>query len=98
MKQIEAKRLRLDHRKQIAVRRGHDTRVDRDRLIGSERLNRLRFERAKQPGLRMDRKLTELVEEQRAAVSRDERTFSIFDRAGERTFFVAEELRFDQMF
>src|SRR5262249_54302217 len=53
---------------QVAVGRGDDPNVHFDRLARPDPPNLALFERAQQLGLKVERKLAELVQEQRAAV------------------------------
>ena len=69
------------------------TRVD---LVGAERLDRPLLQHAQQLGLRRQRHLGDLVEQQRAAVGRLEAAVAALDRAGERAALVAEQLRLEQ--
>jgi hypothetical protein len=63
----------------------------------ADRLDRLGLERAQEPGLRRQRQLAELVEEQGTAGRLDERALALAIRAGERAADVAEQLRVDQV-
>jgi hypothetical protein len=56
----------------------------------------IRLEDPQELGLRGQRQLADLVEEQRAAVGRGEATDAVVDRAGERALQVAEQLGLDQ--
>src|SRR5437868_6859473 len=73
------------------------SRRSRNRAPGPDRLHGLRLEDAEQLGLRGDRQLAELVEEQRAAGGLDERAAALAVGAGERAADVAEQMRVDQV-
>jgi hypothetical protein len=83
MEEIEAERLRVDHRGEVAVRGGDDANVDRNRTIGADRRDRPLIEHAQQLGLRGERPLSDLVEEDRTAAGLQERAVPVVDRAGE---------------
>ena len=66
--EVLAERLRLDHRRQVAVRRGDDPHVDADRPLAADAHDLAVLHDAQQADLRGERELADLVEEQRAAV------------------------------
>ena len=65
---VLAERLRLDHRRQVAVRGGDDADVDAHRPLAADPDDLAVLDDAQQPDLRGKRELADLVEEQRAAV------------------------------
>ena len=96
VEQIEAELLLGDHARQLAVRRRDDARVDGDRPIRADRLHGLSLEHAQELGLRRERQLAELVQEQRATRRLEERALAIALRPRERALHVAEQVRVDQ--
>ena len=70
--------------------------VDRDRLVAAEPLEAALLEHAQQLGLRDQRHVADLVEEQRAVVGELEAARLAIVRAGERALFVAEDFRLEQ--
>ena len=66
--EILAERLRLDHRRQIAMRGRDDADVDAHRPLAADAHDLAVLDDAQQPHLRGQRQLADLVEEQRAAV------------------------------
>ena len=66
--QVFAERLRLDHRRQVAVRGGDDPDVDVHRPLAADADHFAVLHDAQQAHLRGERQLADLVEEQRAAV------------------------------
>ena len=80
VEQIEAELLARDHASQIAMGGRHDAGVDLHRPIRTDRLHGLRLEHAQELGLRRERQLAELVEEQRAAAGLDERALALAAR------------------
>ena len=95
--QVLAKRLRLDHRRQIAVRGGDDADVDAHRPLAADAHDLAVLHDAQQAHLRGEGELADFVEEQRAAVGLLEPALAPRHRAGERALLVAEELRVDQL-
>ena len=78
------------------VGRRDQAEVDRDRLVAAEALEAPLLEHAQQLGLRDERHVADLVEEQRAVVGQLEAARLAIVRAGERAFFVAEDFRLEQ--
>ena len=78
------------------VRRRHDAHVDLDAARPAEPLEPPLLQHAQQLDLRRRRDVTDLVEEQRAAVGHLEATGLRRHRAGERALLVAEELALEQ--
>src|SRR5690606_19850070 len=79
-----------------AVRRRDHARVDADRARTADGLDLAVLQRAQELRLQIDRQLADLVEEQRAAVGRDEQPTLARLRAGERAAHVAEQLAIEQ--
>ena len=94
--QVGAKRPLVDLGAQIAVRRRDDADIDLDVFLAAEAAKRAAFEHAEQRRLHGQRQLTDLVEEDRAAVRQLERPFLPALRAGEGAPLVSEQLRRDQ--
>ncbi|KAK0329393.1 hypothetical protein LTR94_037021, partial [Friedmanniomyces endolithicus] len=74
---------------------GDDAHIDRARMAPAERHDLLAMQHAQQRGLRVERQVIDLVQEQGAAVGVDELPDAPFERARERALFVAEQLAFD---
>ena len=85
-----------DARAQVAVGRRDDAHVDLHRVVAAERLDRPLLQHAQQLGLRRQRQLRDLVQEQRAAVRGLEAALAAVGGAGERAALVPEQLRLDQ--
>src|SRR5262245_33954513 len=81
---------------EVAVRGGDDACGDGNRLRRSDTHDLSLLEHAKKLGLRGRRKLTDLVEKERAFARRLERTFARGVCAGERAALVPEQLTFDE--
>jgi hypothetical protein len=81
---------------EIAVGGRDDPDVDPQRFVGSQRLDGPLLEHPQQLGLRGQRHLRHLVEQQRPAVGRPEPPLAPPDRAGEGAALVAEQLRLQQ--
>ena len=79
------------------MRRGDDSNVDAHRALASHANHLAVLHDAKQPDLRREGELADLVEEQRAAVGLLEPSLSPADGAGKRARLVAEQLRVDQL-
>ena len=77
---------------------GQDAHVDRDGLVGADRLDALLFERAQDLGLGAQAHVADFVEEKRAAVGLLELADLVFGGAGEAAFDVAEQFGLDQLF
>src|SRR5205809_3017669 len=88
--------LRVDFAIQVAVGGGDNTHID---AIGRRVAHALEFaflQHPQQLDLQIERSAVDLVEENRARVSRLETTRSIVDRAGECTADMAKELAFKE--
>src|SRR6185312_16024840 len=66
------------------------------RLLPADALEPALLEHAQELGLKAERQLADLVEEQRAAVGHLEPAGLLFGRAGERALLVTEQLALDQ--
>ena len=75
---------------------GDHAHIDADRRAAADALERVPFEHAQQFGLRAERHLADLVEKDGAVVGRLELADLLLGRAGERAFFVAEQLALQQ--
>ena len=93
--QVGAEPAVRDLGRQIAVGRRHDPDVDPDRLVGAHALHLTLLQDAEELGLRVERQLADLVEEQRAAVGELELPGAVGDRTGERAADMAEQLALD---
>jgi hypothetical protein len=88
--EIGAELAGVDLRAQVAVRGRDDADVHRRRLVGADAADLAALERAQQLRLEVERQLADLVEKQRPAVGRLDRTDALADRTGERAALVAE--------
>ena len=86
----------LDHRREVAVGRDDHARRDPHRPIRPEPLERALLEHAQELGLAHERKLPDLVEQDRPLTSGLERAGAGRGRAGERAALVPEQLALDQ--
>ena len=82
---------------QIAMRRDDDAHVHGKRLVAADALDFAFFQHAQQFRLHRERHVANFVEEQRAVMGLLEFSDVARGRAGERAFFVAEQLRFHQL-
>ena len=82
---------------QVDVGRGDDADVDLDRLHAAEAHELALLHHAQQLGLRLDRDVADLVEEDAALVGEIEHALLRVDRAGERALDVTEQRRFEQV-
>src|SRR5437016_5657698 len=90
--QVGAKLSRLDQLLERTVRRGDDPDVAPDRLRAADPLELLLLEHAQELRLEVERQVTDLVEEQGAAVRELETADPSRDGTGEGAALVAEEL------
>ncbi len=94
--EVGAKALLLDHPRKIHVRGGDETGVGMDRSRAAEPLELPLLQNAQQLGLQLQRRLPNLVEEDRPSAGQLEPADSLGDGARECTFFVAEQLALEQ--
>ena len=87
----------LHHLPQVDVGRGDDPDVDLDRLHAAEAHEIALLDHAQQLGLRLERDVADLVEEDAALVGEVEHPLLRVDRAGERALDVAEQRRLEQI-
>ena len=85
------------HLAQLDVGRGDDPDVDLDRLDAAEPHELALLNDAQELGLRLERDVPNLVEENRALVGELEEPLLRIDRAGECALHVAEEVRLEQI-
>src|SRR5262245_61340356 len=83
---------------QVAIRRGDDARLKGKRLRRAERPDFPLLDRPQQLHLELRRGIADLVEEERAPLSRDEEPLLVAVCACERAALVAEELALNQVF
>ena len=95
--EILPKAARLDLVLEIAVRRRDDARRDRDRAVAADARHLPVFEHAQQLGLRRQRQLSDLVEEQCSVARVLERAPAQAIGAGKRAALVAEQLALDEL-
>ena len=82
---------------EVAIRRGHDPHIDGDRRRRPDAFERALLQRAQQLHLHRMVELTDLVEEERAAIGRLEAPFAPFGGTRERALLVPEKLALDQL-
>jgi hypothetical protein len=97
IKQVSAKAPVLNLGSQIAVRRAHQPHIDVPLALAAQTADAPRLEDAKQPSLKIERKLCDLVQEQRALVCTLERAAMRVRRPGECATLVTKELVFDEL-
>jgi hypothetical protein len=85
-----------NHLLEVAVGRGDDADVDRRVGVGTDRAHDALFEDAEELGLRREGQVTDLVEEQRAALGREEAAGARVHRTREGALHVTEQLGFDE--
>ncbi len=98
VEKILAKAALLDFFFQIAIGRGDQADVQLDGARSAHALEFTLLQHAQQLGLQQGRQLADFVQENRAALGDFELAFFLGDGAGERAFFVAEQLAFEQVF
>src|SRR5690349_12353266 len=86
--QIGAEVPRLDLLFEVAIRRGDETRVDRNRLRCADRNHLAVLEDAEQFDLRRGRRLADLIEEEGARRGGRKQAFFVFDSACEGSLYV----------
>src|SRR4029434_7511695 len=91
-----SKRLRLHHCRQIAVRGRDDPDVDANGTLPADANHLAVLYDAKQPHLRGESELANLIQEQGPAIGLFEPPLAPRHGTGKRTLLVAEQLRVDQ--
>jgi hypothetical protein len=97
VKQILAELFGGDGGFERLVRRGDDAHVHLDGLVAADALERAALQHAQDFRLRGGRHVADFVEENRAVVALLEFADALVGRAGERTFFVAEQFAFQKL-
>ena len=97
VEQVLAELAFVHHVPQVDVGRGDDPHVDLDRLDAAEAHELALLDDAQQLGLRLERDVADLVEEDRALVGELEQPLLRVDGAGERALDVAEQVRLEQV-
>ncbi len=87
----------VDHRAQVDVGRRDDAHVDLDRLDAAEAHELALLDHAQQLGLRLERHVADLVEEDAALVGDLEQALLGRDGAGEGALHVAEQVALEQV-
>ena len=95
--QVLAELAFVHHVAQIDVGRGDDPDVDLDRLDAAEAHELALLDDAQQLGLRLERDVADLVEEDRALVGELEQPLLRVDGAGEGALDVTEQVRLEQV-
>jgi len=85
-----------DESRKIGVGGGDNPNIHALRAIAAEAFEFLLLKDAKKFRLKLDRKITDFVEEERAAVSKFEAANFLVDSAGESAAFVAEKFGFEK--
>ena len=96
IKEIFSKRAPVHFDRKVAVRCRNDPNVERDRVSTPEATNLPLFERTQKLSLKLDWKLTNLVDEKRAAVGFFEETQVSCIGTGECALLVPEDLAFEE--
>ena len=94
--EVLAERALRDHLREIAMARCDHASVERERLAIADAFERALLQDAQELRLQLERNLADLVEEQRALAGELESAGAIADRAGERSFDMAEQLALEQ--
>src|SRR5580692_12170493 len=94
--EILAKMMRTDFGFEVAIGRGDYSRIDVNSAFTANALEVLILQEAQKLGLESRCQVSDLVEENAAAVSGLEPAGLVLDRAGERAAHVAEQLAFEQ--
>ena len=97
VEQVLAEPALLHHVAQVDVGRGDDAHVHLDRLDAAEPHELALLNHAQQLGLRVERDVADLVEEDRALVGQLEEALLRIDGAGERALHVSEEVGLEQI-
>ena len=82
---------------QVVVGRGDDPDIGTDRHAAADGRELALLKHAQEPGLRVDRHVADLVEEQRAALRLLEPPHAARGSPGERALLMAEQLALDQL-
>jgi hypothetical protein len=82
---------------EVGVGGGDDADIDPDRVGLANRVNLARLQEAQQLGLHVERRLSNFVEEQRAASGRPDDAREVLEGAGEGSAPVAEQLRVEHL-
>ena len=98
VKQIFAELVRGDGLGDVAVGRGDETHVDAQFLRAADAREGAVLQKPQQLGLKRLAHVGDFVEKNRAAVGLLHASGFLFQRAGERAFFVAEQFAFEQRF
>src|SRR5437762_12579317 len=96
VKQVFAKFSLLNHLAEFAIGGRDQACIGSQRARASQAFELPFLEHAQQLGLQLEWNLPDLVEEYRAAVCQLEAADALCDSAGERAFFVTEQLAFQQ--
>ena len=97
VEQVLAELLVRDHVREVLVRRGDDPHVDLDGLGPADRCERTLLEHAQELHLKRGGHISDLVEEERAAIGDLEQARLILHRAGERAAHVAEQRALEEV-
>src|ERR1019366_8437940 len=87
----------LDQLLEMLIGRGDYARIHFDRLRAADSLERPLLQKTQQLGLNHRRQVTDLVEQNRSALSRFKASGLVLYRPGKRTAHVPEQLAFQQM-
>src|SRR5579885_1316079 len=98
VKQLLAEASRANLGFQVAVGRAQHAHIERDRVVGAERITFPFLQSAQQLDLERQRHLADLVEKYGALVGGLEQADLVLSGPGEGALFVAEQLAFEQVF
>lgn len=96
--QIFAKASRPYFFRKIPVGGRHDSHIHRNRFITAHSLDFPLLQGAQQFDLHLERNFPDFVKKERTAGSLEKASFPALVRSGERSFFMAEQFGFEQVF
>src|SRR5262249_45501429 len=94
--EIGAESVVFDHPPQVLIGRCDDPDIDPARSPAPQPFELLLLKRTQQLRLQLERKVTDLIEEERAAIGGLQTSDSLVERSGERSSLVAKELALQQ--
>ncbi len=95
--EILAKTFFLDHLQQVAIGRGEHANIDVDLFDAADAADLFFLQGTQEFCLEGNIELADLIQKKRSVVGDLEQSFFVGDRTGERSFFVTEQFRFEQV-